>query len=250
MAHTQLFYILDTVDSTNNYATRTIHEGLAKNGMCWFANEQLEGKGQRGKNWHSLRGMNILMSIAVKQNGAFTSFPFGFSAAVALSISHYLKIICEKDFKIKWPNDIYFNDNKAGGILIENVFRGSEWEWSVVGIGINVNQTIFDDSVPNPISLASIFWKEWDVYELAKQIRRKLMEDLEKLTSADIDNLMQAYNDMLYKKGETVKLKKDNAQFETKIIGVNKSGELMCEDAMERFFTHGEVSWVMAPVVQ
>ena len=136
------FTILDTVDSTNNYAMARIDDGLAKHGMVWFANEQTAGKGQRGKEWASEKGKNIAMSLVLSPEQLKLTSQFHLSAAVALACFEFLSGYIDGEAKIKWPNDLFWRDRKAGGILIENKLQGKTWKWAVVGIGININQEI------------------------------------------------------------------------------------------------------------
>ncbi len=141
--HTDLFSILDSVDSTNNYAIEKIKHGFGINGKAWFANDQWGGKGQRGKTWESEPGKNIILSITSKPNPLFAENPFYFSALVAATCRNFIAGLTSTPVKIKWPNDLYINDRKAGGVLIENIYKGNSWEWAVIGIGININQIEF-----------------------------------------------------------------------------------------------------------
>ncbi len=147
---------LESVDSTNNYAMARIHEGLALDGMVYLARHQWAGKGQRGKTWISEPGQNLMMSLVIKPSPLKLTQQFLFSAAIALAILDLAKGFQNKNWKIKWPNDIYWSDRKAGGLLIESVVTGQTWDWAVVGIGMNLNQTSFPVEIPNAISLNQI----------------------------------------------------------------------------------------------
>ena len=127
---------LESVDSTNNYAMARIHEGLACDGMAFITHNQWAGKGQRGKNWFSQPGQNLTMSIVFEPGRLILTQQFLFSAAIALGILKLVKSLKKGNWSIKWPNDIYWNDRKAAGILIENVIIGAKlaifccWHWS------------------------------------------------------------------------------------------------------------------------
>jgi BirA family transcriptional regulator, biotin operon repressor / biotin---[acetyl-CoA-carboxylase] ligase len=244
MQQNELFSILDTVESTNNYAMQQIHAGMAKNGQAWYAKEQFAGKGQRGKVWKSNASENVIMSIALQPNIIFTVKPFYLSALVASICRKCFAEIAGEQTKIKWPNDIYYNDRKAGGILIENIFKGKAWQWAIIGIGINVNQTIFDENIGNTTSLKIITDSEYDPILFARKIQEVLLYHLENIEANNLKFYLEDLNDHLYKKNESVHLKKDNAVFATKIIGVNEYGQLLTEDVMERKFEVGEVEWV------
>jgi BirA family biotin operon repressor/biotin-[acetyl-CoA-carboxylase] ligase len=244
MKQSQLFNILDSVDSTNNYAMAKVHEGMAINGLAWFAQTQTVGKGQRGKEWLSEAGKNILLSIVLKPEPIFRACPFYFSAFIALCCHDFLKKLTGEIFFIKWPNDLYWRDRKAGGILIENIFAGSEWKWAVVGIGINVNQLQFSKGAPKAVSILEIAHVMHDPVLLAKKLHEYILEKYHSIPEGNMANILVQYNDLLYKKNEFVKLKKSGAVFSTQIKEVNGGGQLITEDVMERQFNFGEVEWI------
>lgn len=171
---------LSTIDSTNIYAMAQIKEGLAKSGSCYRADFQTQGKGQHGRVWESSAGQNLLCTyiLELKQLDSTKKWvpehQIGFSAAIALGIRDFYDALTNGDTKIKKPNDIYWRDRKAGGILIENLVRGTEWTWAVVGIGINVNQTQFSPDAPNPVSLKQITGRDWDIRSLQKELSNAL----------------------------------------------------------------------------
>ena len=171
------FIELSTIDSTNIYAMDQIKLGLAKSGSCYTADFQTNGKGQHGRVWESFKGQNILCSyiLELKTLDALKNWTptdqIGFSAAIALGTRAFFAAFAGSETKIKKPNDIYFSDRKAGGILIENLVRGKEWTWSVIGIGMNINQNAFSSAAvnsvsSNPISLQEITNKSWDLKKM------------------------------------------------------------------------------------
>ena len=179
------FIELSTIDSTNIYAMDQIKQGLAKSGSCYTADFQTNGKGQHGRVWESSKGQNILCSYILELNtlDALKNWTptdqIGFSAAIALGARSFFAGFAGSETKIKKPNDIYFSDRKAGGILIENLVRGKEWTWSVIGIGMNINQNAFSSAAvnsvsSNPISLQEITNKSWDVKQMQKHLSEAL----------------------------------------------------------------------------
>lgn len=239
------FKIVDTVDSTNNYAMEKVHAGLANHGMAWFANDQTAGKGQRGKAWKTEKGSNIIMSI-VLQPGRFNSQQqFLLSAAVALAVFDLFSKYAGDETKIKWPNDLYWRDRKAGGVLIENVFHGKTWKWAVVGIGMNINQVVFDDSLQNPVSLRQVTGKDFDTIALAKELYDLLMKNSSALNKGADKDLLEEYNRNLYRLNRQVTLKKGGSNFTTAIKGVSAEGRLMTSGDPEQQFDFGEVEWVL-----
>ena len=248
MNQSKLFNILDSVDSTNNYAMAKVHAGLATHGMAWFAREQTAGKGQRGKQWQSQPGNNILLSILLQPAPVFYANPFYYSAIAAIGCVEFLQNISGQKFYIKWPNDLFWSDRKTGGLLIENNYSGKNWKWAVLGIGINVNQTDFAEGLQQAISLKQIMEKnDLDPLLLAINLHKYILEKYNASANIDVDILLQQYNELLYKKSEIVRLKKGSAVFSTTIKEVNKFGQLITEDNLQRTFNFGEVQWVPQP---
>lgn len=242
MLQESFFNILDTVDSTNIYAMKQIHAAMATHGMAWFAREQTAGKGQRGKSWKSEKDKNIALTLVVEPGRLQFNNQFQVSAAVALACFEFFSSYAGDETKIKWPNDLYWRDRKAGGILIENVVQGKNWKWAVVGIGININQTKYTTAIKNPVSLKQITGKDFDVIELAKILHGLLMKYITGLKKDD--SIITAYNEHLYKLNHLVTLKKGNEIFDTVIKEVTATGRLVTVDAVERQFDFGEVEWL------
>jgi len=189
---------LSTIDSTNIYAMAQIKEGLAKSGSCFRADYQTHGKGQHGRVWESTQGQNLLCSyiLELKEVDSLKNWSpkdqIGFSAAIALGIRAFFDAYTNGDTKIKRPNDIYWRDRKAGGILIENILRGTEWTWSVIGIGININQTQFSPEAPNPVSLKQITGRDWEILSLQASLSKALNHSLQDwLKNGDSTTLYQ-----------------------------------------------------------
>lgn len=236
------FIILSSIDSTNNYAMHQLQAGMATHGITWFAREQTAGKGQRGKSWLTSANQNIVLSTVIMPRLP-AARQFWLSATVALACYDFYKNYAGDETRIKWPNDLYWRDRKAGGILIENVFRGADWLYAVVGIGININQVQFDPSLPNPVSLKQITGKAFDAVELARELCQALELRYQSLMKSGIHAILEAYQKVLYKLHEPVTLKKGSILFETTIRGVSDSGRLLTKDVMEREFDFGEVEF-------
>ncbi len=238
------FTILTSVDSTNNYAMGMIRDGVAKHGGAWFSFEQTNGKGRRGKIWEVQSGKNIIVSIAVMPDFLTVYQQFHLSIASSLACVDFLTKYTGYETKIKWPNDIFWNDRKAGGILIENIIKGTTWESAVIGIGININQTEFNlDSVFMPVSLKQITGKEYDIVELARELHKTVMKRYEELQNNGFEKMLIEYNQCLFGLDEKIKLKKDNMVFETTLQGVSPQGKLITVDSSEREFDFDEVEW-------
>ena len=154
---------LSSVESTNIYAMQMAHARLASPGTVYFAWEQTAGKGQRQKSWKSEPGQNLILSAVTTPEVAFRENQFRLSCSAALACRDFFSKYAGDETTIKWPNDLYWRDRKAGGILIENIIRGIHWEYAIIGIGININQTFFDPSLPNPVSLKQITGKNFNI---------------------------------------------------------------------------------------
>jgi BirA family transcriptional regulator, biotin operon repressor / biotin---[acetyl-CoA-carboxylase] ligase len=240
------FIELASVDSTNNYAMARAHAGMASHGTLFFAYDQWAGKGQRGKSWTSQPGDNIVLSALLIPGSLPIIEQFSLSTAVALACHDFFsRYAGPETTKIKWPNDLYWRDRKAGGILIENSFKGDHWAFAIAGMGININQVQFPDTARNPVSLRQISGQSYDAVELARELGRCLDDRYEQWQAGQTADLLSAYNARLYKRGEAVRLKKDNAVFTTVVQDVRASGKLVTRDTLEREFSFGEVEWVI-----
>jgi BirA family biotin operon repressor/biotin-[acetyl-CoA-carboxylase] ligase len=191
---------LSTIDSTNIYAMAQIKEGLAESGSCFRADYQTHGKGQHGRVWESSKGQNILCSyiLELEKLDALKKWAptdqIGFSAAIALGIRAFFDAHTNGDTKIKRPNDIYWRDRKAGGILIENLLKGKAWTWAVVGIGININQTVFSPEAPNPVSLKQITGRDWDILSLQEALSKAINKSIQDWLMEGEEKTIQAFD--------------------------------------------------------
>jgi BirA family transcriptional regulator, biotin operon repressor / biotin---[acetyl-CoA-carboxylase] ligase len=236
---------LDVVDSTNNYAMGLVHAGLAQHGTAVLAQYQTAGKGQRGKSWVMDAGKNLSFSVILCPNFLKPLQSFHLLATVAVTVHEILALKIGEEASIKWPNDMYWRDRKTGGILIENIFRGNEWPWAVVGIGLNLNQTSFPAFLNKAVSLKQITGKEYNAKELAAEIQAALLPAIHNLNTNGFEQPYRLYNKTLFKQGQKVKLKKGNRQFETFVKSVNKQGQLVTGNGVEECFDFGEVEWIV-----
>jgi BirA family biotin operon repressor/biotin-[acetyl-CoA-carboxylase] ligase len=251
------FIELQSVDSTNNYALGLVHAGMAQHGMAIFGHEQVAGKGQRGRVWSTEKNANIQLSIVVDPCPLAVTDQFRLSMCAALAIHEIFKNYAGDETRIKWPNDLYWQDRKAGGVLIESVVTGEQatignpqsaihnWKWAVIGIGININQTSFPSELPNPVSLKQITGKHFDTVELAKELCGLMDKYFRLLLNDGFNTIHELYNLSLYKKDQKVKLKKNTRVFEATIQSVLASGQLVVQHAIEEEFNVGEVEWMI-----
>jgi BirA family biotin operon repressor/biotin-[acetyl-CoA-carboxylase] ligase len=241
----QPFILLTTVDSTNNYAMAQAHAGMATPGTAYFALDQTAGKGQRGKTWNSSPGQNIIISLNLSPGKALINKSFMLSASVSLACYDLYNSLAGDQTSVKWPNDLYWRDRKAGGILIENILGPDKtWKCSIAGIGININQTEFGDFSNRAVSLRQITGKEETVIQLGKQLCFLVQSRLTKFYEGDYAGILADYNQVLFMRGQKVKLKQGSIVFQTTIKEVDIHGRLIVMDTMERSFGFGEIEWI------
>ncbi|WP_126244544.1 biotin--[acetyl-CoA-carboxylase] ligase [Chitinophaga rhizosphaerae] len=240
------FHVLNTVDSTNNYAMARVAEGPVAPGYTWFAMEQTAGKGQRGKQWLSTPGENIILTT-VLQPALGLHQQFMLSVAVALGAFDFFRKYAGDETRIKWSNDIYWRDRKAGGLLIENVLRGSVWQYAIAGMGININTPHFPDHLQNPVSLRQITGREWDTLELAKDLCTHLENRYSKLSVDTYPAMLAEYKDNLYRLHEPALYRIGGEIFQGVIRDVLPDGRLCLEKNKEILeLGFGEVEFIFA----
>jgi BirA family biotin operon repressor/biotin-[acetyl-CoA-carboxylase] ligase len=175
---------LPSIDSTNIYAMEQIKAGKAISGSCYNTPFQTHGKGQHGRVWESEKGQNLLCSYVLELKSLNPAKNWGpedqkgLSAAVAIGAKAFFGANAGDETLIKLPNDIYWRDRKAGGILIENSLRGTDWTWAVIGIGFNINQTSFSPDAPNPVSLRQITGRQWEIARLQTELSKALTKSI------------------------------------------------------------------------
>lgn len=235
---------LDNTDSTNNYAMQLVNDDKAHHGLTITARSQHNGKGQRGRKWVDAPDKSLLMSIIVHPQLPISA-QFAFSASIAVAVVNVLqKLLPECSVKIKWPNDIIINDKKAGGILIENVLRGSLWTHSIVGIGLNILQESFSDNLPAATSLLIASGMALDVSIVRDHIRSAIVNCTTR--SADVLTVMQAYNDLLFRQGKLQLFTNEHETWYATVVQAHEDGTLEVEtqNRCTSFYVHGQVKWV------
>ena len=162
---------LAEVDSTNVYAAALIKTSpkIITDGMVIYTDNQTNGKGQRGSIWETTPNKNLTFSIVLKPN-LLVNEQFLLSKICALGILDFLTDLGIKNTHIKWPNDIYVDNKKIAGMLLENTLKNSKIEFCVAGIGININQTIFNEHLQQATSLQLITNKSYNLTSILNQL--------------------------------------------------------------------------------
>jgi BirA family transcriptional regulator, biotin operon repressor / biotin---[acetyl-CoA-carboxylase] ligase len=234
---------LDSIDSTNNYAMRLIDADTAQAGLTIVATMQTNGKGQRGNHWRDTPSESLLMSIIIAPVHTLRD-QFVYNACVTVAIAEILQNLCENiDVRIKWPNDVIINDKKAGGVLIENVLRGNEWSFSIIGIGLNILQAYFPAELPNATSIYAQSGKIFDVTELGRTLRAAILQKV--YSGAMVEEIMKDYNDYLYRRFLKQRFTDGTTEWDATVLQARQDGQLevQLEDGRLTSYTHGIVGW-------
>ena len=260
------------IDSTNNLLKQKY---LDQEDLFTIRTDfQTAGRGQQGNGWESEKGKNLLFSALLRDWNIPVARQFVINEVVSLSIYHsvYQSLLpfVQPDknpvilsaLHIKWPNDLYYGDKKLAGILIENAWEGAFVSRSVVGIGLNVNQTIFHSSAPNPISLRQIVDVEWNVETILQRFIQSITSYKSLFTgvSAPYDTLHAEYFSKLYRSHgyylweerdvslapSMPQFSQTNRQFMAKMDAVLPSGELVLitEQQEKRTYHFKQVRYV------
>lgn len=237
---------LSKVDSTNNYLKNLLsnYEPLAE-GTVIMADHQFAGRGQRGNTWEAKKGENLTVSIYLKPSFLKVTEQFELSKAVSLGIIDYLTILLGEDCKIKWPNDIYVGNNKIGGLLIENTLAGGTLKSSIVGIGLNINQTEFE-GLDKAASLKKLFRQDFDINQILKGICFYIEGRYNSLKANDTKKLHANYLSSLYRMNEMADFMVSGNKISGKIVNVSKSGELVIDkEGAVSHFNFKEITFII-----
>lgn len=243
-----IVYVEET-SSTNNMLASVASQ--FEHGTALAAHKQTAGRGQRGNHWESEPGKNLTFSILLYPRGIVAARQFEISQTVAISITKVLRSLLRTDeVCVKWPNDIYYKDQKIGGILIENSLAGPFIAHSIVGIGINVNQLKFHSDAPNPVSMAQIAGHEFDIDQVLEYLVTQIVNDFDAYEELhDGASLSARYRFMLWR-GDGYWPYRDNLSgdiFNARIAAVDPSGMLTLSTVTGSFrtFNFKEVSPVL-----
>jgi BirA family transcriptional regulator, biotin operon repressor / biotin---[acetyl-CoA-carboxylase] ligase len=219
--------ILDQTDSTNLYAINQIRDNMAGDGQAWMALTQTHGKGRNKNTWESEKGKSIAISLALNMQNKNVAPAYGLSMATALACLQTFKIYTT-NVAIKWPNDIMLGNKKSGGILIDNIWLGNNWQWAVIGIGLNINQKTFNPTLKQATSLIKHTKTKapYDIIIIAQQLLANLKTNISLLLS-DAGEVYAQYNKAIYKHLLPIKYFHIDAVKTGKIIAVNPNGTIL-----------------------
>ena len=236
---------VESAASTNTFLTGLAGEKKLPEGFTVITGNQSAGRGQGKNQWESDPGCNLTFSTLFYPSFIKAGDQFWISKAMALGISDFaLKFTGE--ITIKWPNDIYAGSSKISGTLIENVLEGHTIKQTVVGIGFNVNQTLFRSDAPNPVSLKQLTHTHYALDEMLEKLRHCLFVRYEQLRENDIPGIEETYHHRLYQRGIYALYRDSGGIFKGAIRKVLENGtlEIEREDGTSSFYGFKEVSFV------
>ncbi|MDY9917398.1 BirA family transcriptional regulator, biotin operon repressor / biotin-[acetyl-CoA-carboxylase] ligase [Porphyromonadaceae bacterium NLAE-zl-C104] len=237
---------LEETESTNLYLKQLAREEHLEEGSMVIADFQTVGRGQMGNSWFSSKGENLLFSLLIYPKEVLANEQFIISRIASLAVKNTLDRFAD-DIRIKWPNDIYWKEQKIAGILIENDIDNKYIANSVIGIGINVNQQIFPPELSNPVSLWQIIGSVQDRDYILDIFQREfflLYRDFEK---GEIKTIEDEYMLDLYRVNGYYWYEDKNGRFMAKVEDVLPSGHLVLktiDTEEERKYAFKEVTFV------
>jgi BirA family biotin operon repressor/biotin-[acetyl-CoA-carboxylase] ligase len=236
---------LDSVDSTNNY-TATLISGNVPEGTVVITREQTAGRGQRANSWVSEAGKNLTCTYLLRPRFLRISDQFILNKAIALAVNKAIQhFVPQFDVRIKWPNDIFLQNKKVAGILVETSLQGGHIVSCLAGIGINVNQQQFQAESGNPISLSEVVGSEFKLDDILNALSENLEVLYLQLKAGKFENIDLSYNSLLWKKDEMHTFFRDGIPFTAEVKCVDEQGclHLLDEENQELIFAHGAVQW-------
>ena len=258
---------IERTNSTNTLMREMVAKGNPPEFI--YTGYQTAGRGQAGNGWESEEGKNLLCSILVESQKTKDKRPFYLNVAVSVAVHKVIRsVFCQRSgllslseaVSIKWPNDIYWQDKKIAGILVENALIGNKVQYSVAGIGLNVNQTEWLSNAPNPVSMRQISGEEYDIHGLM----RALMDEIHAVLTMESEDVWAYYRAHLYRRegywrfverevsiAPTMNVQRDDVQctkaFLAKIEDILPSGEMILrtQEGQQRTFHFKEIRYVL-----
>jgi BirA family biotin operon repressor/biotin-[acetyl-CoA-carboxylase] ligase len=221
---------LKEVDSTNSYLRQALSKSTPlPEGTVIMAENQYSGRGQTHNVWHSEPGKNLTFSILLNPRFLDVQRQFDLNIAVSLALNDVLYSYFGHNALIKWPNDSYVCDEKIGGMLIENLIQGNQIKHAIIGIGLNVNQTIFPSILQNVTSFKKILHTDYDLNALKNEICRSVEARYLQLKAGKYEMMHSEYIDKLYRLNSWAYYRINGQAVAGRIAGVNVHGFLQVE---------------------
>jgi BirA family transcriptional regulator, biotin operon repressor / biotin---[acetyl-CoA-carboxylase] ligase len=222
----ETFVQLQSVDSTNNYASLLLQKEKVAEGTVILAVHQSNGRGQGGNQWVSDKGLNLLFSIILQPDFLPAYKQFYLSMSVAVGIQHYISGLGIPAL-IKWPNDILISGRKIAGVLIENTILSQNLNTSIIGIGVNVNQCIFPPGLQNPTSLLLETGQPFDLSESLRRLLLSLQFHINHLYLDNLGEIKSDYLNRLWLMNTPAIFTDKTGRFNGRIVDISETGELL-----------------------
>ena len=238
---------MPTCHSTNDIAAQMIqsNENVFE-GTVIVTDNQTAGRGQRGNTWEASIGENLTFSIIFKPNFLKASDQFQLNVAISLGVHDFLSEFIDEGLTVKWSNDIYYENQKMGGILIENTLQGYHISHSVVGIGLNINQSKFENLRATSLRNVTKNPQKYDLSEILKKLLENLEKNYLQIKNNGYETLKMRYLANMFRFEEYHYFRRNGQQFLGKIIGIEETGKLGIEtDGIVLYFDFKEVVFVI-----
>ncbi len=237
---------LRSTDSTNHFL-RHYRPVSPKDMVLATADYQTAGRGQAGNSWEAEEGKNLLFSLLLHPRWVDASRQFVLSQAMALAVCETLTGYTGGGISIKWPNDIYWNDMKICGMLIENTLSGRQIDDCIIGVGLNVNQQEFRSDAPNPASLCQATGQTHETVFILAEIIKRFKDRLRQIQDGDTAGVAQAYAARLYRREGFHPYEDAQGRFEAEIREVEPTGHLVLagRDGATRRYAFKEVRFLI-----
>ena len=217
----------EELDSTNKTAAELLSLSKADHGTVILANSQRDGRGQRGASWTSSAGQDITLSLILKPKALRADAQFALSKMTALAVSDTVRAYVNEEVRIKWPNDILIDRKKISGILIKNEIVGELVMASIIGVGLNVNNTHLDpDHVATSLALET--GKKFDRMQVTRHLLDRFQHWWDKWNGAREEGLV-SYSDRLWTRGRWVDMTLDGEPIKARTMDVDEHGKLIIE---------------------
>lgn len=246
LEHFELIRVMET-DSTNNLIRMYDHALCEKEFIVVSTDYQTQGRGQRGNHWESERGKNLLFSISCQPTFLLPHQQFLISQIISLSIvNEFYKSRHLRGFSIKWPNDIYWNKRKLGGILIENDLAENCIARSIIGVGLNINQTRFNSDAINSVSTLQISGAHYKRIYLLEKILQNFENYYRILQTGKVGAIREEYRNSLLRSKGTHIYRDAHGTFEASIDHVEDNGLMVLRDTTGqlRSYSFKELTYV------
>ncbi|WP_010663362.1 biotin--[acetyl-CoA-carboxylase] ligase [Marinilabilia salmonicolor] len=232
--------------STSTYLKELLKQRKLPECSVVITNNQTEGKGQPGNKWETEPGKNLTFSMIFYPNGIKASEQFIISKAVSVAIVKTLKKF-NLSATIKWPNDIYINDKKLGGILIENTLSGQTIDQCIIGIGLNINQETFPDHLPNPVSAKNVSGRETDLLAIFGELHESISDLYDQVLAQDHPEIEKEYLNQLYRRSGRHLYKDKTGLFKAEFHSIGPAGHLFLkrEDGSVTGYAFKEVEHIL-----